>query len=104
MAALKTLDASIVPLAQRNYSIVLKTFERVTQAKVAELLGCAQSSLSDFKDDHLERACQILAAAGLKVVSRDESTFPAQKIAALKLLAREALDNDGPPSEWGPLA
>lgn len=103
MAALKSLDDAIRPLSMRNYSTAMKALQSVTQKEAARLLNCAESSLSEFKEDHLERAMQVIAAVGLKVVPKDERTFPAAEIAALKLFARKAMDQEDAVTQPGDL-
>jgi hypothetical protein len=102
VAALKTLDDSIRMLASRNLSTAMKAMSDVKQNEAARLLGCVPSVLSDWKDDHLERAMQTLAALGLKVVSKDDKPVPLAELNALKFFARKAMDED-PPSDFGAL-
>lgn len=94
MPALKSLDESIKPLAQRNYSVAQKALREVTQKRAAELLGIAESTFSDFAADHLERACQVMAALGLRMVTRDEKTYPIRRVLAWKELARASFDDE----------
>ena len=101
MPAVKQLEEMIRPLAMRNFSIVQKALRETTQKRAAELMNVAESTFSDFAADHLERAMQVIAAVGLKVVPREEHTLSPAKIAAYKLLAREALDAEEPAQEWG---
>lgn len=94
MPALKTLDDSIRPLAARNYSLVQKALRETTQKRAALLMGVVESTFSDFSTDHLERAMQVLAAVGLRVVSVDEKTYPIRRVLAWKELARASFDDD----------
>ncbi len=58
--------------AARNVSAYRKALVEQTQKHVAELCDVAPPTLSDFNNDQMERACLVLAAAGLKIVGQDE--------------------------------
>lgn len=102
MAALKTLDDSIKLLATRNYSVVAKACMAITQKEACRLLGQPESSFSEWKDDHLERAMQVVAALGLKVVPKEDKALPPAEIAAYKVLAKKAMDmEEAPITDFG---
>lgn len=103
MAAFKDVDPTIQKLAQYNDSFARKAMGgEVKQSDAARLLGCAPSVISDYKDDSLLRACQVLAAFNVKFVHKDEKTWPPSEIAALRVFARKGMDHD-PESDWGAL-
>lgn len=103
MSAFKNPSDVVVTLQQRNQTVFLRAMDRTTNKKAAELLGCGESTLSEWNTDHIERALQVISAVGLKIVPKEEKTFPAAEIAAYKLLARKAMDEDAPTSDWGSL-
>lgn len=61
--------------ALRNLSTFRKAIAEVTQKHVAEQVEVAAPTLSDFNNDQMERACLVLAAAGLRVVGFEEKTI-----------------------------
>lgn len=100
---LDQIDPAIRGLAIRNEVAVKKAALTLTHTKAAELLGLSKSTQSDWCSEQLMRACQSLAAYGLKVVPRDEVTISAAEIAAYKLLARKAMDHEDPITDFGVL-
>lgn len=103
MPAFKNIAEAIKPLAQHNTSVALRALATTQQKRMAELLNYSESSLSEWKEEHLEKAMQVIAAAGLKVVPKEDKTISAAEIAAYKLLARKAMDAVEPASDWGAL-
>lgn len=101
MAALKTLDDSIRTLALRNHSVFLKTALTVTHKSAAGLLGVSPATESEYATEHAERFCQVLAAYGLKVVPREEKTYPIRRVLAWKELARSSFDDEEPDTVRG---
>lgn len=73
--------------AQRNHSAMLQALTDLSQRRAAELLGIAESTLSDWKNEHLERAAALMAACGLTLRPITERTLPDDHIAALETLA-----------------
>jgi len=63
----------------------------VTYEVAAHRLGVAKSTLGDFRDDHMERAIQVLAAFDMRVVHKDEILVSAEEKRAL-LKARVRMD------------
>jgi hypothetical protein len=90
--------AEIRDRANRNHSAILRAVRTVTQAKAAELMGVSETALSRMKDEKLPEFAALLAACGLKVVPEGSKVYTAQRIQALTVLAREALDPDAPDS------
>ncbi len=104
MATFKGIDEAIVRLAQFNDSVVRRAMGgEVKQSEAAKLLGCAPSVISDYKEESLLRACQLLAAFNLKIVHRDEKTYKPEIITALRTFAREGIDVE-PETDWGSLS
>lgn len=65
--------------AGRNVSAYRKALSEITQKHVAELVEVAPPTLSDFNDS-MERACLVLAAAGLKIVGQEEKTVSPEEM------------------------
>jgi DNA-binding XRE family transcriptional regulator len=81
--------------ANRNHSAILRALRTVTQAKAADAMGVSETALSRMKDNLLPELAALLAACSLKVVPEGSKVYTAQRIQALTVLAREALDPDG---------
>lgn len=77
--------------ARQNYSAVLKALAEVSQKRVADLLNLSETGVSTYKSDHLERACQMIAACGLRIVPTTEHSYEEEDIAALRRLALKGL-------------
>jgi hypothetical protein len=78
--------------ARKFHSLALQRIQSVGQKHVAEQLETSEATISRFVSGELERACQVLAAAGLKVVPIDAQCIPARKAEILLELARERLN------------
>lgn len=94
------VNESIRRQAQRNYSLLLRCLAQVSQKRVAELIGVSQPTLSEFKDEHLQKFAAIAAACGLKLAPVTAQTFDESYVSALKTLAavglgREPVRDDG---------
>lgn len=69
-----TLDESTVTPAERarkSHSLALRRISEIGQNTIAAEIGVSPPTISRFVADDLERACQILAIAGLKLVPAD---------------------------------
>jgi hypothetical protein len=84
---LNDLAPSVRSLAHRNHGMVLRGMAEVTQRRVAELVGVSESVLSEFKSQHLERLCAVIAASGLRIAPCTEHNYPDEYIDALKVQA-----------------
>ena len=82
---------AIAESARKVETAVLKALAGTSQARVAELMGVSESTVSRFKDGGIEQLASLLAACGLKVVSTDSQCFPRDKVHALLTLARDHL-------------
>jgi hypothetical protein len=74
MAAFRQVDQAIQSLCSRNVAVALKAIQAATGKRIAHLLNVTESTVSDFKSEDLEKAMQVISAAGLKVVPADEIT------------------------------
>jgi hypothetical protein len=86
--------AEIRERANRNHTAILRALRVVTQAKAADAMGVSETALSRMKDSLLPEFAALLAACSLKVVPEGSKVYTAQRIQALTVLAREALDPD----------
>lgn len=82
-----TIPDALRERGHRNYSLVLRSLAELSQKRVAEMLGLSENIVSAFKTDHLERACIIVAACGLRMVPVTEEVYEEAEISALKTLA-----------------
>lgn len=94
MAALRSLEETTALLARQNHAVALRALARITNKRVAELLGISGPASSEWNTDHLERACQVLAGIGLRFVPPGEETYPPDLVRAWKTLARHGMDRD----------
>ncbi len=82
--------------AQASYTLLLRALADVSQRRVAESIGISETALSNYKAEHLERACLILAACGLRIVPVTEHTYDEADITALRQLATKGLAHFAP--------
>ena len=74
-----------------------------TPQRGEQRLGVDDAQVTRFKDQHLERAAAVLAAAGLKVVPEDHQTLAPEYVKALQVLAVRGVENAPAPSGFGEL-
>lgn len=100
------IHTSIQGLAIRNESAFRKAAAAVTHTEAARLLGLAKQTQNDWNGEHLTRACQVMAAYGLKLVGRDEKTVTPEELRGLlreriRHAERELLELEGPVTDFG---
>jgi len=80
--------------ARKLHALALQRIARVGQNRIAEEIGVSAATVSRFvsEPDNLERACKVLAAAGLKIVPITMQCFPPEKVAIFMTLARDHLN------------
>lgn len=84
-----------VPEMARNIeSHLLRALAERSQARVAEALGVDESTMSRWvaAESGLRRACEVIAALGLRLRPAHQPDFSETYVAALETLAREQLD------------
>lgn len=86
------MSVEVVERSRKAHSLVLQRLLSIGQAEIAKRIDTSESTVSRHVNEHLERACQVLAAAGLKVVPADMQCFPPRKVAILMELARDHLN------------
>lgn len=99
------MDVQISRRAQRIHTAILQALAKISQARVAELIGAAPSTVTLFKDEQLARFTQVLAACGLKVVPDTEESVDMNEVRALRVIARARIQDqiDQPDSGFGSL-
>lgn len=92
-------------IARQNLSAVLRGLADVTQKRVAEQAGVTETWLSRAKDEDgdISKLCRVLAACDLVISPRNFALVHPEKLQALRVLAREAINAETRPSEWGNL-
>jgi hypothetical protein len=93
------LSPDIAAAARKIQSTVLQHLARTTQTRIAEQLGVDGSQVSRFADAHLQRAAEVLAACGLKVVPVDAVLYDRDVALALTTLARGRLQGIAGPED-----
>ena len=102
------LDPSIVEGMRKNRSAILRAMQQRKQTVVASLLGVDDATLCRWKDgvggkpSDIDRLAALLAACGLIAQPTSNKSISAERLAALHVLAREALDA-APTSDFGAL-
>lgn len=81
----------IVNLAHRNQAQLLRCLGDVTQRSAAELIGVSETTLSEWKNAHVERFCALAAACGLRLVPVTDRSIDDEHLRALETLAGIAL-------------
>ncbi len=75
-------DQALRNIALRSHSVFLSP-SGISNKEAASRLGVSESTLSEYKRDHVERMLQVLAAHDFRIVNRDEMTISAQEKRAL---------------------
>lgn len=86
------IPESVSDLSRRNHTTLLKALASVSQVRVAESSGISETTLSRMKDGELERFCSIAAACNLVLQPRTFRAVDPDRLRALEVLARCALD------------
>ncbi|KVD81906.1 hypothetical protein WS62_23405 [Burkholderia sp. ABCPW 14] len=89
---MSTVSPTIAERARKFMSIAMQRISAIGQNTIATEIGVSPPTISRFVSDDLERACQVLAAAGLKLVPAEMQCFPPRKVAILMELARDHLN------------
>jgi len=90
------VDQSSVPTSERArkfVSIAMQRISEVGQNNVASEIGVSAPTVSRFVSDDLERACQVFAAIGLKLVPNDRVCVDKSMYTALITIASGAMAN-----------
>jgi hypothetical protein len=92
---------TVTDLQQRNLSAILKALAEISQVRVAERMGLSGTTVSRMKDEELERFALLLAACNLVVQPRSYQAIDPEKLRALKVLARDSLEQETRGDSWG---
>ena len=98
------MNDSITQRCKRNQTTILKAIAAVGQARIAELIGVSESTVSRYKDADVEKLAAVLAAAGLKVVLESANTVDADEWQATQVLLMKHLERQRADSGWGVLS
>jgi hypothetical protein len=90
---MSTVSSSIAERARKFASIALQRISAVGQNTIAAEIGVSPPTISRFVSDDLERACQVLAAAGLKVVANDRVCVDPHMYEAMHRIATKAMSD-----------
>ena len=90
---MSTSSGPIAERARKFASVALQRISAVGQNNIAAEIGVSPPTVSRFVSDDLERACQVLAAAGLKVVDQDRVCVDRQTYEAMSHIAAKAMAN-----------
>lgn len=77
--------------SRKYLALVLQRLSSAGQNAVAEQIGTSEATVSRFVSGELERACQILAVLGLKVVPVEMKCYPKDQLDAILLLAKAGM-------------
>lgn len=89
------LTAEAHDKSRRFHALALQRVASVGQNRIAEQIGTSEATVSRFVSADLERACQILAVVGLKVVPIEMKCYPRDQIEAIFTLARASMNRVG---------
>lgn len=89
---MNVLSSSIAERARKFHSLFLQRLASIGQVTVAEHLGVSESTISRCVKDDMERAIQVLAAVGLKVVPAEMQCYPKEEIEAIFTLAKASMN------------
>lgn len=88
---MKPVSAEVTERSRKYLSLALQRIASVGQKTIADQLETSESTVSRFVSGDLERACQLLAAIGLKVVPRELRCYAEQEIEAIFTLAKASM-------------
>jgi hypothetical protein len=79
--------------ARKSHAIALQLIAAVGQNMIATEIGVSPPTISRFVSDDLERACQVIAAAGVKVVPAGRICVDQAMYQAMVTIATGALSS-----------
>lgn len=81
-----------VERARKSHLTILRALQEPgRQVAIATAMGTSESTVSRFKNDHLESFAAILAHAGLKVVPAEYQCIDSKTFAAFQVLWEKAM-------------
>lgn len=98
---MRELSPAIAERSRKNASAILRGLAGTGQARVAELTGVSEATVSRFKDGGIDHAAALIAACGLKCVPDGVQCFDPEYVRALKVMAGVGLESAEPKTlEW----
>ncbi len=88
------LSDDVIARSRKNQSVILQRIAEMKNTNVAKRAGVDESTVSRFTGERLEPISNILAAAGLRVVSADTQIVSRDRLRMLKELAVEYIQAD----------
>ena len=89
---MKPSSAATGEIARKFQSLALQRISSVGQNAIADKLNTSEATISRFVSGELERACLVLATAGLKIVPVEMRCYPQDQIEAIFTLARASMN------------
>lgn len=86
------VSSAVAEKARKFHSLALQRVASVGQTNIATQLQVSESTISRFVSADLERACEVMAILGLKVVPVDMKCYPKDQIEAIFTLARASMN------------
>ena len=84
-------DTDVRAMAQKNYSLVLRTAKAANQSQLAVTLGTSDTTVSRLINHHMEMSMGILAALNLRVVDENVYHVNVSLLQAVLTLAEQGL-------------
>ncbi|MGI9218105.1 MAG: CII family transcriptional regulator [Hydrogenophaga sp.] len=88
------LSQSFAQKSRNLEAHLMRLIAERTQTRMADAMGVDDSTINRWitSDSGLRRACELLAALGLRLKPDDEPDFSESYVSALETLARHQLD------------
>lgn len=95
------VSAAIVQASRKNEQLILHSLAEHGQARIADMMGVHESTISRFKDGGISQASALVAALGLKIVPQRMECFDPEYVRALRTLANLGIKQPEPRAlEW----
>lgn len=86
------VSAALRERSRKIETAILSALAERSQVRVADLLGTSESTISMMKKDgRIEQMAAFLSTLGLQLVSETASTYDAEYVSALRILAAEGI-------------
>lgn len=91
---MSTVSSEVAERSRKFHSLALQRVASVGQVNISAKLGVSEATISRFilMPENLERACQVIAALGLKVVPAEMHCYPREEIEAIFTLAKSSMN------------
>lgn len=88
-----SLSPAIAERARKNHTAILQALAEVSQARVAELMGVSEATVSRIKSKDLEEISAFIAACAIKCTPESLECWPKDYMRALHVLAGMQIQN-----------